>query len=46
MMVVPAKTWGPLLFTGPFLLFFLSAAMTLFNMYNIWAGGNPPPRQR
>jgi hypothetical protein len=43
-MLVKADTWGPLLFTGPFALFFLSAAMTIFNVYNIRAGGNPPPR--
>lgn len=42
MMVVKANTWGPMLFTPAFLLFLLSVAITLFQIYNVWAGGNPP----
>lgn len=42
MMVVKVDVWGPLLFTPPFALFLLSAAITLFQIYNVWAGGNPP----
>lgn len=42
MMVTKADAWGPLLFTPPFLLLLLSVAITIFQIYNVWAGGNPP----
>lgn len=42
MMVVKMDVWGPLLFTPPFALFLMSASISIFQVYNIWAGGNPP----
>lgn len=42
MQVVKAVVWGPLLLRPPFALFFLSATMTAFLLYNVWAGGNAP----
>eukprot|EP00892_Ulva_mutabilis_P009791 jgi/Ulvmu1/7184/UM034_0093.1 len=42
MQVVKAVVWGPLLLRPPFALFFLSATMTVFLLYNVWAGGNAP----
>ena len=44
MMLVPAPVFGPMLFTGPFAMFLTSLCMTGFLVYNIWAGGNPPPK--
>lgn len=43
-MLTGKATWGPLMFTEPFILSFTSTLFTFFIIYNRLAGGNPPPK--